>query len=149
MSDKLSSVVESPIPILYGQSRNYEFTTDKYDDIVQKDDFKKGNEEERISRLTALSNGSYNGVYDFQDGNKIDSTKAPSDVELALRSGTLDKADIDELSKKVNQDAKDEQDKAEKEKALADEKAISDARQDYLDTATGFKKKEQSDSASE
>lgn len=142
MADKLSEIVESPIPILYGQSRNYEFTTKDYDDIVQKDDFKKGNEEERISRLTALSNGSYNGVYDFPDGNKIDKTKSPSDIELALRSGTLDKADVDELSKKVQEDAKNEQEQAEKDKALADAKALSDARQDFLDTATGFKKQE-------
>lgn len=136
MSDE--TLKENPLPKTYAMDINFQFSPKRYDSVVQKEDFKKGNEEERISRLTALSNGSFNGLYDYQDGKDNPNTK-PSDIELALRSGSLDKADIDELSKQVKENAKNENEKAKAEQAEKDAKAVSDARQDFLDVATGFK----------
>lgn len=111
-----------------------------YDEVTDKSDFKRGQDRERAMRLVGDTGGSpTNGVYDFNSDEDIkDSSKNPTDIQLALRSGQLDKADIDTLKRAQDIQAKQEFD--DNQKALAEKKReeINNARQAYLDNATGF-----------
>lgn len=109
-----------------------------YDDIVDRTDFKRGQDKERNMRLAGDTSGSTTQcVYDFPDG-KVTDDNQPSDIQLALRSGRLDKADVDTIKRGVDIQAKDEFDENQKKKLDKQQKAIDSARQSYLDSQTGF-----------
>lgn len=107
----------------------------KYDDIVDDTDFRPDSETVRgatISKLPAMK-----GVYDYDDG-KFSAEKQPSDIIMALREGKLDKADLPAIESALKEEIKNEN---ETLKAKADASAlasITKARQDYLDSLTGF-----------
>lgn len=108
-----------------------------YDNIVRREDFKKGNDAERNRRLGEGSVGSGQGLYDYPDG-KIPEDDPATPVIVALRSGQLDKADVDELKKAADESAASEA-KSKADKAAIDEAAkVNAARQSYLDEKTGF-----------
>lgn len=106
-------------------------TTDvSYDDIVDRSNFRPDSESVR----QFVSNGvgsSGTGVYDDPDN-------PPSDLEVRLRSGKLDKAEVSQLAlqevDKLNKLADEKSKKAEQEKI----DNLAKARQDYLDQKTGF-----------
>lgn len=108
-----------------------------YDDVVDKTDFRPDAETVRGSSISSVP--SMKGVYDYEDG-KVSDNKRPSDIIMALREGKLDKADLpvieSQLRKEIQQENDELQRKAD-ESALA---SISKARQDYLDSLTGFDK---------
>lgn len=93
-----------------------------YDDIVDRSHFITNRETIRQTRITSDTSGGQTPVYDDHE---------PTQLEIALRSGKLDKADVHQLQLKMQEEIKTEN---EKQKAEALEKA----RQDYLDKATGF-----------
>ena len=110
----------------------------RYDSVVDRTDFKKGQDKERAMRLTGDTGGSTtNGVYDFPDG-KFDASKEPTPVMLALRSGKLDKADVDTLKRFQDNVAKDEQKLNKDAKEKSHREAIENARQSFIDSQTGF-----------
>ena len=114
------------------------FVNPTYDKIVDRSDFKRGQDKERATRLSGDTGGSLTqGVYDFPDG-VIDDKKSPTNVELALRKGKLDKADVDTLQRMEKQRAKEQQENSQVELEKAKQKSIDKQRQDYLDQQTGF-----------
>lgn len=101
-----------------------------YDDVVDKSQFRPNSESMRS--ISSLVGSSGDGVYD-------DPNNPPDEIELAIRSGKLDKAEIDKLLTLKAQKIVDSDTKAQKESAIAEKEAIIAARQEYLDNATGFK----------
>lgn len=108
-----------------------------YDKIVDRSDFKRGQDKERAARLTADTGSTTNGVYDFPDG-KYDEKKAPTDVELALRNGKLDKADVDTLKRLQVEQAEKENSQAVKDSEQSENDRINDERQKFIDDKMGF-----------
>lgn len=101
-----------------------------YDDVVDRSCFRPDSEQVR----QFVSNGvgsSGVGVYDDPDN-------MPSDLEVRIRSGKLDKAEVSQLILKESDNLK----KLSSEKAKAAEldkvEKISKARQEFLDSKTGF-----------
>ena len=69
------------------------------DDVVDDTDFKKSLQQERDFALTE-GNSAVQGIFDYPDG-VIDSKRSPTKLELSLRSGELDKADIDTVQRSL------------------------------------------------
>lgn len=109
----------------------------EYDDIVDKTDFRPDAEVVRGATISSIP--AMKGVYDYEDG-KITEEKRPSDVIMALREGKLDKADLPAIESQLRKEIENENNELQRkadESALA---SISKARQDYLDSLTGFDK---------
>lgn len=107
-----------------------------YDSIVDRSHFKINSETVRLSSASAA--GSFNPVYD-KDLKK----SPPSDIEVALRSGKLDKAEVSQLILSEQERIKEETSEIKKKNAqLKADKEIK-ARQEYLDKMTGFKGSDQ------
>ena len=108
-----------------------------YDDIVDDSDFKPSAEKLRDNQFK--SNGSVSDPssfkYDYPAGQKI--TDKVSDIVLLLRSGKLDKADVQRLNDEISQDlSKQFSDKRSKDELQKAEKA-SKNRTAALDEALG------------
>ena len=113
------------------------FKDPEYDDIVDRTDFRPDAETVRGSTISSLP--SAQGVYDYEDG-EITPSKRPSDIIMALREGKLDKADLPRIESQLKEEIANEQNELQRE---ADESAlasITKARQEYLDSLTGFDK---------
>ena len=109
------------------------------DDIVDDTDFKKTLQKERDFALTE-GNAPVQGVFDYPDGQYNEKLK-PTDFELSLRSGELDKADVNTVERALKQQAQKEADASSK-KAKADAaKKVSEARQAHMDSQIGFDSK--------
>lgn len=93
-----------------------------YDDIVDRSHFITNRETIRQTRITSDTSGGQTPVYDDHE---------PTQLEIALRSGKLDKADVHQIQLKMQEEIKTGNEKAKAE-------ALEKARQDYLDKATGF-----------
>ena len=108
------------------------FVTPKYDDIVDASTWSPSSDA-MANRVASVKGGaSGQGVYD-------DADNLPSDLEVRIRSGKLDKAEVDLAIKKFVDDAKKEADEKKKADDMANAQKIADARQTYLDNAVGFK----------
>lgn len=94
----------------------------EYDDIVDRSHYVTNKETIRQTRITSDTSGGQTPVYDDHE---------PTQLEIALRSGKLDKADVHQLQLKMQEEIKTGNEKAKAE-------ALEKARQDYLDKATGF-----------
>lgn len=107
-----------------------DFKVLKYDDVVDRSCWSLKNEKDK-SRVAASSLPSSSGSYDDPD-------ELPSDIEVKIRSGKLDRVEvqkaIDSFASSVKKQNKD---KADKE-SLKKTEALAKARQEYLDKATGF-----------
>lgn len=101
----------------------------KYDDILDKSSFRPNSENIRQASLSGA--GVKTGVYD-------DSDNLPSDLMVRIRSGKLDRAEIAQEIEKAKNDAISKVNDFEKASALKKAEDISRARQDYLDSRTGF-----------
>nr|DAH73128.1 MAG TPA: hypothetical protein [Microviridae sp.] len=108
-----------------------------YDDIVDKTDFRPDAETVRGASISSLP--AMKGVYDYEDGEVSDS-KRPSDIIMALREGKLDKADLPAIESQLKEEIQNENDKLQQKADEAALASISKARQDYLDSLTGFDK---------
>lgn len=94
----------------------------EYDDIVDDSNYVQDKETVRNRRINAGDAGGAVGIYD---------TKMPTDTEIALRSGKLDKAEVSQM---MLQEQKDIKERAKKRK-----KAATDAvRQAAIDNAIGL-----------
>lgn len=108
-----------------------------YDDIVDRSSFRPDSEQVRQFHLSGSGSISQ-PVYDNPD-------KLPTDLEIAIRSGKLDKAEISQLEQVKAAEVEQSITKAKKDKAVKEAEDISKARQEYLDKATGFTGVPQSD----
>lgn len=108
-----------------------------YDDVVDKTDFKKGSDTARNKRLGDTGGSVGDGLYDFVDG-KIDNSKVTA-IDLALRSGHLDRADVDTLSRFMQMAAEKEAAQNDKEKLEKEREKLQNERQEFLDKEFGFK----------
>ena len=106
------------------------------DDIVDDTDFKKTLQEERDFSLTT-KNTIVTGQFDYPDGVVTEKNR-PTDYEMAIRSGTLDKADISTaeriLKAEAEAEGKQNQEKSKREK----QEKLREARQAHLDKQVGF-----------
>lgn len=113
------------------------FKAPVYDDIVDKSEFRPDAEIVRgvsISSIPAMK-----GVFDYEDG-EVTAEKTPSDIIMALREGRLDKADLPGIESQLRKEIQNEQDELQKKADEAALASISKARQNYLDSLTGFDK---------
>lgn len=108
------------------------FVTPKYDDIVDKSTWSPCSDSMANRAASVKGGSSGQGVYD-------DADNLPSDLEVRIRSGKLDKTEVDLAIKKFVDDAKKESDEKKKSEDTANAQKIADARQAYLDNAVGFK----------
>lgn len=109
---------------------------DSYDDPVDRSQFRPDSEQVRQFRLS----GAGSSGTPLYDGENL-----PTDLEVNIRSGKLDKAEISQLQLVQEAKMKETSDKklASDEKKKAD--AINKARQDFLDKSTGFKGSDQTE----
>ena len=113
------------------------FKAPVYDDIVDKTEFRPDAETVRGASISSLP--AMKGVFDYEDG-KVTADKTPSDIIMALREGRLDKADLPAIESQLKEEIQNEQNTLQKKADEAALASIAKARQDYLDSLTGFDK---------
>lgn len=101
----------------------------EYDDILDTSTFIPDSENVRTASLSGA--GGKKGVYD-------DVENLPSDLAVRIRSGKLDRAEIFQEIERATKIAIDEVDKIEQESLAKKAAELNKARQDYLDSKTGF-----------
>lgn len=119
--------------------QTFVFKSPHFEQVTDTSDWKPTAEVKR-DRIATNHAGNDIGLY---DSDKFSGTEddRPSDIELALRSGALDKADVQSLQEKVKANAdKTVQAKREKD-ALDAEAAKSKSRQAKLDEVLGVEEK--------
>lgn len=109
----------------------------EYDDIVDKADFRPDAETVRGASISSIP--AMKGIFDYEDG-KVTDDKRPSDIIMALREGKLDKADLPAIESQLKQEIQRENDELQRKADEAALASISKARQNYLDSLTGFDK---------
>lgn len=102
-----------------------------YDDIVDRSTFSQESDKEEVRRSQFLGASSGVGAYD-------DPKNPPSDLEVQIRSGKLDKAEVSEIIKHKQQEIKKAQSDFEAAQKETELKKISEARQEYMDKVIGF-----------
>lgn len=102
-----------------------------YDDVVDRSQFRPDSENIRNKTLSNLGAGAMNGVYD-------DDPDSVTDEEVAIRSGKLDRTEIQRIIDNKVKEYSDENIENAKKKEADRLKKLNDARQDYLDAKTGF-----------
>ena len=102
-----------------------------YDDIVDRSTFSLESDKENIR--TSIVQGAGSGVGSYDDPDNL-----PSDTEVLIRSGKLDKAEVSDLIRSKTNEIKKLQSDEEKQKASEELQKISDARQAHLDSMIGF-----------
>lgn len=102
--------------------------TIKYDDIVDRSNFVTTAETKR-GKVAGKVGAGDRGLYDYEDGKIPDEKERLTEVELLLRSGKLDKADIQRLREVADQKLTDDRDKQlleQEDKAAKNRKAALD-----------------------
>lgn len=113
------------------------FKPPKYDDIVDRTDFRPDAETVRGASISSIP--AMKGVYDYE-GGKVTDDKRPSDIIMALREGKLDKADLPAIESQLKAEIQNENNELQRKADEAAFECIAKARQDYLDSLTGFDK---------
>ena len=110
---------------------DFEFTTPLYDDVVDRSTWSPCSDSMNNRIANSGSTGS-KGVFDDPD-------RLPSDLEVRIRSGKLDKTEVALAIQQFIEESKNANDAKKESESLAQAKKIAEARQAYLDAATGFK----------
>lgn len=113
------------------------FKSPVYDDIVDKSEFRPDAETVRGASISSVP--AMKGVYDYENG-EVTAEKRPSDIIMALREGRLDKADLPAIESQLKKEIQNEQNELQRKADEAALASVSKARQDYLDSLTGFDK---------
>ena len=108
-----------------------------YDDIVDRTEFRPDAETVRGSSISSIP--AMKGVFDYEDG-EVTADKTPSDIIMALREGRLDKADLPRIESQLREEIRNEQNELQRKADEAALASITKARQNYLDSLTGFDK---------
>lgn len=127
-------------PFIWRDVPDYRYSPPKikYDDIVEKSDFAHLKEQNRIQRLSQEGAGSSSGtgLYDFPRGDF--SRPEPDDALVALRSGRLDRADVDEIHRYLERVNTENLSQLEAKKLADLKEKISQQRQEFVDKELGF-----------
>lgn len=119
--------------------QTFVFKSPRFEQITDTSNWKPTAELKR-DRIATNNAGNDVGLYDSDRFSGAEDDR-PSDIELALRSGALDKADVQSLQERAKADAdKTVQAKREKD-ALDAEAAKSKSRQAKLDEVLGVEEK--------
>lgn len=126
--------------LTYLSSLEYDLSVPKveYDDIVDTSNFKLSSEKIRDKIATGNVGAGEQGLYDFKEDEKVTPENCPTDVEIALRNGKLDKADIQKLQEVYSDKAKDDVETERTKSALEAERKASKDRQDKIDERLGL-----------
>lgn len=113
-------------------SYTFGLITPKYDSIVDRSNFSIDADRENV-RKSMLSGGSLlsDNAYDNLDN-------PPSDLEVKLRSGKFDKAEVQMIQKNLVKEVSDAATEKDKEVAQKKLDKINQARQEHLDKMVGF-----------
>ena len=112
-------------------------STDYYDDILDKSEFRPDCETIRGLKLSVGAGVTNKGLYDYPEGVIPDNDTLTPEI-IALRDGKLDKADVQKLAEQADDALKESISIADKEKAQAEKDALNNARQAFLDEQLGF-----------
>lgn len=119
------------------------FDSSKQDDIVDKSNYRPSSETKRDMQATGKIGAGDKGVYDFASGVMVTDNNKLTTVELLLRQGRLQRADIEDLKRKFQakadsdaRDAKAQAAIAEAQKANVDRQAKMDAMIEELSDST-------------
>lgn len=108
----------------------------EYDDIVDDSDYKPTAERIRDNDFRGgAGSATDTGLYDYDANKPI--TEKVSDVELLLRNGKLDKADVQKISDSLDEILGDQAKKSRDEKVLKAELAAQKNRTKALDEMLG------------
>lgn len=102
-----------------------------YDDIVDRSTFSPESDKETVR--TSIAQGAGSGIGSYDDPDNL-----PSDTEVLIRSGKLDKSEVSDLIRSKTIEIKNLQSEEEKQKASEELQKISEARQAHLDSMVGF-----------
>lgn len=125
--------------LTYFSSLDYDFSIPRveYDDIVDTSNFKLSSEKIRDKIATGNVGAGEQGLYDFKEDEKVTHKNCPTDVEIALRNGKLDKADIQKLQDVYSDKAKDDVETERTKSALEAERKASKNRDKAVDDILG------------
>lgn len=125
--------------LTYLSSLEYDLSVPKveYDDIVDTSNFKLSSEKIRDKIATGNVGAGEQGLYDFKVDEKVTPENCPTDVEIALRNGKLDKADIQKLQEVYSDKAKDDVETERTKSALEAERKASKNRDKAVDDILG------------
>lgn len=137
----VSLIGKNPLASVLGKPWNFKPTI-KYDDIVDDSNFRSSAETKRDMIASGKIGAGEQGVYDYQENEKITSENLVSDVEIALRSGKLDKADVQKLQEMYAEKGADDVQSAREKQALEKENAKSKNRLKELDDKLGINQEE-------
>lgn len=103
----------------------------EYDDIVDRTKYIA--DKETVRNFSLSGQGAENGqlLYD-------DETNPPSDFEVKLRQGQVDKGEVFQRQLSLQEEIKETDSDSKKSKAKAKQQKIEEARQAHLDSITGF-----------
>lgn len=111
----------------------------KYPDIVDRTNFVRSSEKKRNMIASGNIGAGEKGLYDFQENEKVTKENSPTNIDIALREGKLDKADIQklreiyekagidtiELEKLKQEEAQEKTKRKNREKAMDDQLGIN------------------------
>ena len=111
---------------------SFKFSSPKYDSIVDRSNFSIDADRENV-RKSMLSGSSLlsDNAYDSPDN-------PPSDLEVKMRSGKFDKAEIQMIQKRLAKDVSEAATEQDKKTAQDRLNKINEARQTHLDKLVGF-----------
>lgn len=101
----------------------------KYDDVVDRSTFSIDSDRDNARKILLMGSSTV-GAY---DGDNI-----PSDLEVQIRSGKFDKAEISKIQRVEKAKLLESSAESHKEKIAEKLDKINDARQAHLDKLTGF-----------
>lgn len=110
-----------------------------YDDIVDDSEFKRsqfGGELDAISQAQNSASNMVKGVFDYQGKYPTEDDEVPLST-IELRSGHLDKADVDTIKQALEKQAQAAVDADEKNSLKQEQDSLTRARNQAIDKALG------------
>lgn len=129
--------LSSFLATIYNTSSVFAPVRIEYDDIVDTSNFRLSSEIIRDKVASGNVGAGEQGIFDFQADEKVTKENMPTDVELALRSGKLDKADVQKLQKLYDDKAQSDVETERTKSALEAERKASKKRSDKVDEMLG------------
>lgn len=109
----------------------------EYDDIVDDSNFRRDSEKIRDMLVSGTVGSIEKGLYDYQEDEKITKDNVVSDIEIAIRSGQLDKADVQKLKEALDSKIVADKQEADDKQLLEAERQAQKNRTKALDKQLG------------
>lgn len=110
-----------------------------YDDIVDDSEFKRsqfGGELDAISQAQSAASNMVKGVFDYEGKYPTEEDEVPLST-IELRSGHLDKADVDTIKKALEEQAQAAVDSDDRAAVKQEQDSLTRARNEAIDKALG------------